>query len=59
MPEREIAVMGTAQRAIGSHTLPLEQVQPQPAPLSSPGVLILSLTREVLDMTRSAPHIFG
>ena len=51
---REIAVMGKARYAVRSKLHPLPQVQPQPAPLSSPGVLILSMTRDPLYITPSA-----
>ena len=44
--------MGNARRADRSKMLP--QIQPQPAPLSSPGVLILSMTLEPLYITPSA-----
>jgi DNA-binding CsgD family transcriptional regulator len=39
--------------------LPLPQVPPQPAPLSSPGVLILSITREPLYITPSAHKLLA
>jgi DNA-binding CsgD family transcriptional regulator len=52
MQEREIAVMDRARRVV--RPKPLPQVPPQPAPLSSPGVLILGITRELLYMTLSA-----
>ena len=47
--------MGNARRAVRTKTLP--QGSPQPAPLSSPGVLILSMTRELMYITPSA-HTF-
>ena len=46
--------MDKARSAVRSKPHPLPQVQPQPAPLSSPGVLILSMTREPLYITPSA-----
>lgn len=49
--------MSRARHAVRPTMLPLPQVLPQPAPLSSPGVLILSMTREPLYITPSA-HTF-
>lgn len=46
--------MVKAQSAVRSKTPPLLQVQPQSAPLLSPGVLILGMTRELLYITSSA-----
>lgn len=46
--------MDTQRRVVKSKTLPLVQAQPHSAPISSPGVLILGRTRELLYMTPSA-----
>jgi len=51
--------MGRPRGAVRSKLLPLPHVHPQPAPLSSPGVLILSMTREPIYITPIAHKLLG
>ena len=51
--------MSKPRGAVRSKLLPLPHVHPQPAPLSSPGVLILSMTREPLYITPIAHKLLA
>lgn len=51
--------MGISRGAVRSKVLPLPQAHPQPAPLSVPGVLILSMTREPLYITPIAHKLLA
>ena len=51
--------MGRLRGAVRSKLLPLTHVYPKPAPLSSPGVLILSMTREPLYITPIAHKLLA
>ena len=51
--------MGISRGAVRSKVLPLPQAHPQPAPLSVPGVLILSMTRKTLYITPIAHKLLA
>lgn len=57
--EKKSIFMGRPRGAVRSKLLPLPHVHPPPAPLSSPGVLILSMTREPLYITPIAHKLLA